>query len=547
MERKIRSELIKMILIMLVMVGVGIYAIDFVIAGIKAKVALNSSIFALFGIAAALAFRSVLSLKNEVLALKALQIDFADRRYRDPNVYERPAIIFHEPQLLGQGYRLITEQLSKADHFLLPSKVAESLVHSVDQRINERKSVVVYFAGLMVFMGLLGAFMGLMHTVGSVGDLIGGMDVSGGGGDSFAKMIEGMKAPLKGMSVGFSSSLFGLSTSMVLGALERCMTSAAKALRDEYEHWISNLTALEGTGEGEGEGLAGVAIIARAIDTAARQIQGLDQAVRDGQRRDADTQNALQGLYDAMGHLSQTVARVTDPAPLVAPIALAVGDLVRTQTRLAAEMELLFAQSREDRGHIREAIAALGETRARQDDMAREEQAAILTRLDRILATGEAALEREPVVIQWPSGDRPANAETIVGGARSLQQRLTRTFASMRERGRVKQEYRRLADDLAATLARQQRLEARMKREFGDLHAHVAADASRAADAVRALEAEREHLAILVGLAQENDETPDAVRDTLARARIQMDVLAERAERMRAAAPTDTPANRKIG
>src|SRR5690606_8041845 len=125
----------------------------------------------------------------------------------------------------------------------------QMLLHDVDARINDRKSTIMYFSGLMVFLGLLGAFMGLMKTVHSVSDLIGGMDLSGASGtDGMAKMIEGMKAPLNGMSVGFSSSLFGLMTSMVLGALERCMTSAMKALRNEFEHWLSNVAALEGNG-----------------------------------------------------------------------------------------------------------------------------------------------------------------------------------------------------------------------------------------------------------------------------------------------------------
>ncbi|MCI1757365.1 MAG: hypothetical protein LKM31_17220 [Sphingobium sp.] len=85
---------------------------------------------------------------------------------------------------------------------------------------------MIYFSGLMVFLGLLGAFMGLMKTVHSVSELIGSMDLNGKElHGRFGKMIEGMKAPLNGMSVGFSSSFFGLMTSMVLGALERFMTS----------------------------------------------------------------------------------------------------------------------------------------------------------------------------------------------------------------------------------------------------------------------------------------------------------------------------------
>ena len=75
MEKKIRTELYKMTAIMVVLLGLGVYAHDFVIAGIQAKVALNSSIFILFGLAAWLGFRHVIDLKNEVTALNALKAD----------------------------------------------------------------------------------------------------------------------------------------------------------------------------------------------------------------------------------------------------------------------------------------------------------------------------------------------------------------------------------------------------------------------------------------------------------------------------------------
>ena len=192
--------------IMLVLVGLGIYAHEFVIAGIMAKAALNLSIFALFGVAALLGFRSVTSLKNEVVALKALQIDYGARSRRPKDPYAKPAVVFKEPMLLGAGYRLITEELGKQDDLQISNSTVQALVHDVDARINDRKSTLLYFSGLMVFLGLLGAFMGLMKTVHSVSDLIGSMDMSGKGGtDAFGKMIEGMKAPLNGMSVGFSS------------------------------------------------------------------------------------------------------------------------------------------------------------------------------------------------------------------------------------------------------------------------------------------------------------------------------------------------------
>ena len=324
MEQKIRSELLKMTMVMLVLLGLGIYAHEFVIAGIKAKVALNLSIFAVFGLAAGIAFRHVLNLKNEVQALKALKVDYGDRSRRPMDPYKHPAIVFHEPELLGQGYRLITEELGKQDGLQISNATVQVLLHDVDQRINDRKSTLIYFSGLMVFLGLLGAFMGLMKTVHSVGDLIGGMDVSGNaGGDSFGKLIEGMKAPLNGMSVGFSSSLFGLMTSMVLGALERFMTSAMKTLRNEFEHWLSNLAALENpNGETAGRTAAtDFTGVVRALEIGGKQLRDLRDAVAGGANINADAQQSIAHMANAVTTLSQSVQQVSDPTPLLQPIA----------------------------------------------------------------------------------------------------------------------------------------------------------------------------------------------------------------------------------
>ena len=531
MKRQIRDELIKMSAVMTIMIGVGVYAHDFVIAGIKAKMALNLSIFALFSVAAIIAFRNVLALSNEVQALRALQQSSAILE-ADDSVYETPASIFHEPHLLGQGYRLIAEQLAKDGVVNLPSKVAESLVHSVDQRINEQKSVILYFSGLMVFMGLIGAFMGLMHTVGSVGDLIGGMDVSGtAGGDSFGKMIEGMKAPLRGMSVGFSSSLFGLSTSMVLGALERCMTKAAKSLRDDYEHWLSSVTTLEGATEVESRGVvgAGAPSLVRAMDVAARQLSTLHQAVEQGQRNDVGIQVTLSRLHDAMAELSNMVARVTDPTPLLQPIADVVADLGRHQVRLAADMELLFADVRFDRAHLHDVMTSLREMAWQQRHAENEREDRIVRTLDQILACGEALLDRDPVTLQWPVMKDDASTRF---DARMLHHRLLAAFGRRRDEIRTKRDYRRFAIEIRETMERQYRLQEELQREVARFRNAVSADRVKAATLLDALAQESERLSALAGMIEASGMAA-TVRGELEHARAHMNVLTARAERLR--------------
>lgn len=360
MERKLRAELIKMIVIMAVLVGLGIYAHDFVIDGIKAKMALNLSIFAIFGVAAGIAFRNVLSLRNEVVALRALQVDYGERAKRPRDPYAQPAVVFHEPELLGQGYRLIAEELGKQDNLEISADTVQTLLHDVDQRINDRKSTILYFSGLMVFLGLLGAFMGLMKTVHSVSDLIGAMDLNGGP-DSFGKMIEGMKAPLNGMSVGFSSSLFGLMTSMVLGALERCMTSAMKTLRNEFEHWLSNLAQLEsGANEAAASPSRDFGSVRRAIEAGAAELAELRGAIINLAHGAEASQAEIAGLTGAVGTLGDLVAGLSDPRQIMRPVADAVAELAHNQSAMLAQLTALHEDAAADRAHIRATLAALG-------------------------------------------------------------------------------------------------------------------------------------------------------------------------------------------
>ena len=408
MEKKLRSELFKMTAMMVVLIGLGIYAYDFVIAGIMAKAALNLSIFAIFGLAAGIAFRNVLTLRNEVVALHALQVDYGERAKRPRDPYARPAVVFREPELLGQGYRLITEELGKQDNLEIGAATVQTLLHDVDQRISDRKSTIIYFSGLMVFLGLLGAFMGLMKTVHSVSDLIGAMDVSGKGGtDSFGKMIDGMKAPLNGMSVGFSSSLFGLMTSMVLGALERCMTSAMKALRNEFEHWLTNLAQLESSHtETASQPMRDFASVRRAIEAGAAELAALRAAVIGLAHGAKENQTEIAGLTAAVSELSGTINELADPRQILRPVSDAVADLARNQSDMLVQFRGIYEDAEADRAHIRGTLAALGALLERSATLDGDE---IHRQLDSLITlTGEpgfrASAEPRLVAAPLPTG-----------------------------------------------------------------------------------------------------------------------------------------------
>ena len=353
MEKEIRNQLLRMIGTIIGFVALGLYAFDFVYDGVMATPSLNLTIFGVFFMAAAIVFSIMLSLRNEVEAMKALQVDYGRRAEFQESEYRAPAKVFAQPVLLGGAYRLITEELGRQQQLQIPTSTVQVIVASIDQRINERKSTLTYFAGLMVFLGLFGTFVGLMKTVGSVGDLIGGLDMSGGGGDeAFAGLIEGMKAPLGGMAIGFSSSLFGLATSLVAGMLERFMTAAMKSLRNEFESWLNKLAQLESSGTEEvaetgrpfgRRAIRRMAMIESKID---RSLTATEQAAHSITELAASVEILVSRFSPESVDMSDAVARLAE-------------QIAGTQRDAMQQVTALVQMQMRDRSDLKEVIAAL--------------------------------------------------------------------------------------------------------------------------------------------------------------------------------------------
>ena len=93
--------------------------------------------------------------------------------------------------------------------------------------------------GLLIFLGLLGTFWGLIETVSSVGAVINNLKVGGDANAMFDLLRDGLAAPLSGMGISFSSSLFGLAGSLVLGFLDLQMSQAQNRFHTELEDWLA--------------------------------------------------------------------------------------------------------------------------------------------------------------------------------------------------------------------------------------------------------------------------------------------------------------------
>jgi hypothetical protein len=161
--------------------------------------------------------------------------------------------------------------------------------------------------GLLVFLGLLGTFWGLIETVGSVGKVIEGLKVGGDAGALFDTLKEGLAAPLGGMGISFSSSLFGLAGSLILGFLDLQSSQAQNRFYTDLEDWLAS-TVREYSGDspsGSGGELQG------AVD---RLRQSLEEggANRGNTAAMASLAEALQGLVAHMRTEQQMIREWAD-------------------------------------------------------------------------------------------------------------------------------------------------------------------------------------------------------------------------------------------
>jgi hypothetical protein len=218
------------IIIFLVLVGlVAAILASNIITFFWANPFINSMIFLALFIGIFLSFRQVIRLFPEVKWVNSLQ-DGATNNTRPP-------------VLLAPVAGILRERIGEA--VITPSAMG-SILDSVGNRLDEAKDTSRYLTGLLVFLGLMGTFYGLLETVSSVAGVINALDVSSGDTASqFSTLREGLAAPLGGMGTAFSSSLFGLAGSLILGFLDLQTSQAQNAFYTDLEDWMTSMTELD--------------------------------------------------------------------------------------------------------------------------------------------------------------------------------------------------------------------------------------------------------------------------------------------------------------
>ncbi len=266
------------------------------------------------------------------------------------------------PHLLAPMARMLDGRARGRAALSAPSM--RTILDSVQSRLEESRDLSRYLIGLAIFLGLLGTFWGLLVTIRSVSDIIGTLDVGNDAVTMFGSLKQNLREPLGGMSTSFSTSLFGLASSLVIGFLDLQAGHAQNRFHNELEEWLSGMTRLS----------SGTALEADASVPA--YVQALLEQTADGlermQRAIVESERERHGTGQQLGELGVQLGRLADLLSRDARERQATGEVqdeLKTVLRQLANQNPPIAQfSDELRSELRllsRTIAAAMDGRAR--------------------------------------------------------------------------------------------------------------------------------------------------------------------------------------
>ncbi len=287
---RLRRFLVRMILFLLAVAAVVALLFPQLERVFLHNAPLNSMILGAALIGIVFIFRQVLQLQPELAWIESY------KRSRQPLSRATPRLLAPMATMLGER---------KDKELSLSTTSMRTLLDGISSRLDEARDISRYLIGLMIFLGLLGTFWGLLDTVSSVGNVIQSLEIGSNDVSSiFNNLKSGLERPLSGMGTSFSSSLFGLASSLVLGFLDLQAGQAQNLFYNDLEEWLSSLTRLSGGGViAEGE-TSVPAYIEALLEKTADSLDALQRTVQRGEDNRTATSTHLFTLSERLSTLT---------------------------------------------------------------------------------------------------------------------------------------------------------------------------------------------------------------------------------------------------
>ena len=253
-----------------------------------------------FGIV--LVFRQVFTLKPE--------ISWVESYKRSQTKGLTSSVDNHKLVLLAPMSSMLEEHKGRP---AMSSIAMRSLLDSLNLRLDESREISRYMISLLVFLGLLGTFWGLLITIGSVGSVISSLGINDDDATTmFLTLKEGLKEPLNGMGTAFSSSLFGLSGSLILGFLDLQASQAQNQFYNDVEEWLSSMSLISTSRASTSKLLAseeeGVPVYVQALlEQTAESVDALQRTLGRGEDERKNVADNFANLAEKMGAVADQI------------------------------------------------------------------------------------------------------------------------------------------------------------------------------------------------------------------------------------------------
>jgi hypothetical protein len=339
--RRANRFLVRMLAFLVVVAALALGLGQPLAAAFMGNPAVNGVILGILAAGIVYIFRQVLLLNPESDWIDSFRERLANRELSAPPG-PPPRLLAPMARMLGarQGGRVS----------LSPSSL-QTLLDGIASRLDETRETSRYLIGLLVFLGLLGTFYGLLETVRSVGGVIGGLSVAANDlARAFADLKAGLESPLHGMSTAFSSSLFGLAGSLVLGFLDLQAGQAQNRFYNDLEEWLSTYTRLTSGPFGDSGDGSMPAYIQALLEQTADSLENLQRILARSEETRVAANTTLAGLNDRLAVLGD---HMRAGQTLMVRMAENQMELKPSLTRLATIAEHSLGQDEVLRTHLR--------------------------------------------------------------------------------------------------------------------------------------------------------------------------------------------------
>ncbi|MEM7197301.1 MAG: MotA/TolQ/ExbB proton channel family protein [Pseudomonadota bacterium] len=333
------AYLLRMIIIV-ALAGAGVVMLaDQLIAIFQANVVINGVIAGIFVIGILNSFLKIPQLQTDINWVVWFQTRLDNNEQgRSPSLHEAP-----KTRLLRSLSNVFVQQHLAAGRILISTNTVSSTLDGVASRIEENRDLGRYLVGLLVFLGLLGTFWGLLDTITAVSQVINSLEVVEGDiAEAFASLKSGMREPLSGMGTAFSSSLFGLGGSLLLGFLELQAGQAQRRFLNQLEEWLSLIVRINDS-PSSASGGGDIAVISPVLEQACTTLHDALVAFDSSKTQNNRLQEATLQMYETLQQIAQNEQKTAVVLDRLLPVLDNIAHSLRTNENIDLHANLLQA------------------------------------------------------------------------------------------------------------------------------------------------------------------------------------------------------------